>query len=245
MLQFQSPRFKGDADLEEILNDPDTGTKKLQAGSPSASVAKVQQALFDLHWPQGNNPPVTDESTFVIGTYGPATTQAVLRYKKHYDIHFPPSEPGGSGLIDGFAGPQTMKRLDAQIALLDEGASAIEAKAQALQAQGIAVVLDTQVGNVPLLDSPGVFRLATIAGADGSISFTRRVGAHETHGNIAAEYLRQGGQTGGFGFPTSDEHDVGPGIRRSDFEHGALSYDFQTGVVSVVGTPPPPPEVRF
>jgi hypothetical protein len=246
MLQFQSPRFQGDALLEDILNDdPNTGTKNLHSGSPSTSVEKVQQALFDLHWPQGNNPPVTDASTFVIGVYGPATTEAVLRYKKHYDLHYPRDDPPGSGLVDGLAGPQTLAHLDAHIALLDEGATAIEAKAQDLQAQGVTVVLDTEVGNVPLLSLPGVMRFATIAGADGEISFRRGVGAHETHGNIDTEYQRQNGQFGGLGFPTSDEHDDGADVRRSDFEHGALSCDLQTGVVSVVGTPPPPPEVRF
>jgi uncharacterized protein with LGFP repeats len=107
------------------------------------------------------------------------------------------------------------------------------------------VALDTEVGTVPLLDTPGVFRLATIDGADGSIAFKRGIGAHEAHGNIHAEYLRQGGPGGGFGFPKSDEHDDGPGVRRSDFEHGALSFDLQTGVVTIVGAPPPAPEVRF
>jgi hypothetical protein len=246
MLQFQSSRFQGDAVLEDILNDdPNTGTKNLHAGSPNASVEKVQQALFDLHWPQGNNPPVTDASAFVIGVYGPATTQAVLRYKKHYDLHYPRDEPAGSGLVDGLAGPQTLARLDAHIALLDESGAAIEAKAQDLNAQGTTVVLDTAVGNVPLLGQPGVMRLATIDGADGEISFKPGVGAHETHGNIDIEYQRQGGQFGSFGFPTSDEHDDGAQVRRSDFEHGALRCEIQTGVVSIVGTPPPPPEVRF
>ena len=42
---FRSPRFSGDAVLEEILRDPDTGTKKLGPGSPEAeSIKKVQQA---------------------------------------------------------------------------------------------------------------------------------------------------------------------------------------------------------
>ncbi len=38
MASFVSGRFDEDALLEEILNDPDTGTKKLQAGSPPESV---------------------------------------------------------------------------------------------------------------------------------------------------------------------------------------------------------------
>lgn len=46
---FRSPRFSGDAVLEEILRDPDTGTKSLDRGSlETESIKKVQQALFDL-----------------------------------------------------------------------------------------------------------------------------------------------------------------------------------------------------
>ena len=56
---FRSPRFSGDPVLEEILRDPDTGTKKLGPGSPEAeSIKKVQQALFDLMWTQRIDTPV-------------------------------------------------------------------------------------------------------------------------------------------------------------------------------------------
>ena len=37
VLEFASPRFAGDPLLVAILNDPDTGTMKLQAGSPPDS----------------------------------------------------------------------------------------------------------------------------------------------------------------------------------------------------------------
>jgi hypothetical protein len=37
---FRSLRFSGDAVLEEILRDPDTGTKKLGPGSPEAESIK-------------------------------------------------------------------------------------------------------------------------------------------------------------------------------------------------------------
>jgi hypothetical protein len=244
-MPFVSPRFSGDTVLEEIRNDPDTGTKKLGPGSPASSVEKVQQALFDLQWPQFNDPPVTDASTFVVGVYGPATTQAVLRYKTHYDIHFPPSDPAGSGFIDGFAGPRTLQRLDPQIALFDDAAAAIAAKALDLEAQGITVQLDTVVGVFPLTDTRGLFQSATIDGSDGLIAFKRDTGAHEFHGNIAVEFGNQGGFAGRFGFPTSDEHDDGPGIRRSDFERGSLRLDVQTGTVSVVGTLPRLPDPEY
>ena len=68
-MQFDSPRFAGDALLEDILNDPDTGTKKLQKHSPADAVRKVQQALFDMNWPLRMLPPITDESVFVDGRF--------------------------------------------------------------------------------------------------------------------------------------------------------------------------------
>jgi hypothetical protein len=67
-LEFKSLRFAGDPVLEEILNDPDTGTKKLQPGSDPDAVRRVQQAFFDLGWTLTVSPPVTDPSIFVIGT---------------------------------------------------------------------------------------------------------------------------------------------------------------------------------
>lgn len=76
-MEFESPRFAGDSVLEEILNDPDTGTKKLQPGSPVESVTKVQQALFELGWTSRIDTPVLDPAVFVIGIYGPLTTKTV------------------------------------------------------------------------------------------------------------------------------------------------------------------------
>ena len=113
---FRSPRFSGDPVLEEILRDPDTGTKKLGPGSPEAeSIAKVQQALFDLMWTQRIDTPVSDPSQFVIGVFGPITTKTSLAYKQHYDIHFPPDAP--TGFIDHFVGPRTLDLLDEQCVL--------------------------------------------------------------------------------------------------------------------------------
>ena len=97
--EFRSPRFSGDPVLEEILRDPDTGTKKLGPGSPEAeSIKKVQQALFDLMWTQRIDTPVSDPSQFVIGVFGPITTKTALAYKQHYDIQSPPDAP--TGFID-------------------------------------------------------------------------------------------------------------------------------------------------
>jgi hypothetical protein len=79
--EFRSPRFSGDPVLEEILRDPDTGTKKLGPGSPEAeSIKKVQQALFDLMWTQRIDTPVSDPSQFVIGIFGPITSKTVTSW---------------------------------------------------------------------------------------------------------------------------------------------------------------------
>ncbi len=44
-MDFASPRFAGNAVLEEILSDPDTGSKKLRKNSEGDAVRRVQKAL--------------------------------------------------------------------------------------------------------------------------------------------------------------------------------------------------------
>jgi hypothetical protein len=242
-IEFESPRFAGDPVLEGILTDPDTGTKKLQPGSPPGSVRRLQKALFDLAWNTRINPPVHDENDFVVGNYGPKTTATVLAYKTHYDIHFPPSAP--TGLIDGLAGPRTFAKLDTQCVLLDEAIAAINQKAADLVAIGIAVeLLAFSHATLPIDNTSGTFSAGKIAGADGAILYKRGIGAFEVHGNIYNTYLSGEFASGPFGFPISDERDDGPGFRISDFEHGAMRRNLATGLVELVGpNPPGDPEV--
>lgn len=239
--QFESPRFAGDPLLEEILNDPDTGQKKLGPGSPSDSVIRLQQALFDLAWNEEIVPPFTSHDDFVIGTYGPKTTAIVLEYKRHYGIHFPTAPPG---VFDGFAGPRTFARLDEQCVLLDEAISAIEVKVAELTGSGIATELigTTTRATVRMKDTSGTFTLALVAGAQGAILYKRGVGAFEVHGNIWDSYLAVDMAVGPFGFPTSDEHDDGAGFVASDFEFGTMRCELATGVVEQVGPTPSEPE---
>jgi LGFP repeat len=245
MAQFTSPRFIGDTVLEDILNDPDTGTKKLQSGSPAASVTSVQQALFDLGWNLRASPAVEDENAFVDGGYGPATTRTVLNYKIYFDIHFPPTDP--FGIYDGFAGPRTLNHLDSHIVLFDEAVDAINTKVSDLQAAGVGVqmpvsnAISERFRIVPA--AMGVGHLATIDGAAGTILFKRGVGAFEVHGPIFDTYGHEGGPNDRFGFPTSDEHDDGPGFRRSDFEHGSLRLEQATGQVELLGPASTAPDV--
>lgn len=228
-MEFESPRFAGDPSLEEILNDPDTGTKKLQKGSNPDAVRKVQQALFDLGWSVAVDPPITAQTEFVDGDYGPRTTKVVLAYKTHYNLRYPPGDP--NGFIDGFAGPRTLRKLDPQCVLLDEAIAAIEPKILELQASG----LDFQPAQwTHIFDStPGAFRPATIAGTDGGIFYKRGVGAFEVHGAIFVAYTTEyGSAEGELGYPTSDEADNPdrPGGRISRFEHGSLLWDEEAGV---------------
>ena len=61
-------------------------------------------------------------------------------------------------------------------------------------------------------------------GPPSSIYWTPSTGAHEVHGAIRAAWKDQGFERGSLGYPTSDEFSTsGPG-RRSDFEHGFISW---------------------
>jgi hypothetical protein len=234
MAEFESPRFAGDPVLEEILNDPDTGTLKLQPGSPEDSVMRLQQALFDLTWTLRITPPVHEESDFVVGVYGPVTTETVLAYKTHYGIRFPSSDP--EGFVDGLAGPGTFAKLDPQCVLLDEAIVAISQKVDELLAAGTPVQLTALThATLPIDASSGTFSIGKIDGVAGAIYFKRGVGAFEVHGRIFDAYFPSG-PVGGFGvgFPMSDEHAHGAGFRQSDFENGSLRLDLATGRVEPV-----------
>jgi hypothetical protein len=228
-LEFQSPRFQGDPLLLEILNDPDTGTLKLQPGSPPGSVRTLQQALFDLGWTLRIDPPFPDQSQFVIGIYGPVTTRTVLAYKTHHNITFPPT-----GHIDGLAGPRTFKRLDTNCVTFDASVAAIEEKAAELQAAGIDVQLDNDPPTtLPILGTHTARRLAFIDERAGAIYHSASAGAFEVDGPLFDEYQARDGPAGPLGSPVSDVFEEN-GFLRSDFEHGSLRLDPETGVVEQI-----------
>jgi hypothetical protein len=231
-MEFESPRFQGDAELFDILNDPDTGTRKLGPGSPPGSVRRLQQALFDLGWTLRIDPPFDDEANFVIGIYGPITTKTVLAYKTHYDIHFPPSAP--TGFIDGFAGPRTFQILDHHCVLHDASAEAIEGKAAELREMGVDVQLDEiRPTTLPILGTHGCMRSAQIDGQIGGIWQERDIGAFEVHGPIAEKYVSMHHAGGQLGFPTSDVFQEDTDTSRSDFQHGIIRYHVSTDQTEV------------
>ncbi|MFN2587153.1 MAG: S8 family serine peptidase [Actinomycetota bacterium] len=230
-MEFESPRFIGNPVLEEILNDPDTGTKKLQKGSDPDAVRAVQQALFDLGWSLRMDPPVASAEEFVDGDYGPATGRAVLAYKTHYNLRFPPDDP--NGFVDEFAGPRTLRKLDPQCVLLDEANAAIDTKVAELSVVGVDV---SPTGATTIFDnSPGAVRPATIAQTNGGIFYKRGIGAFEVHGAIFASYQAEHGSAEGpLGYPVTDEVDNPEvtGGRMSEFENGVLFWDPASGVTT-------------
>lgn len=236
-MDFQSSRFAGDPLLLEILNDPDTGTKKLQPGSNAESVKRLQQALWDLWW-IFHVVAAPTHSDFVIGVYGPKTMQTVKAYKTQYGIHFPPNAP--TGFIDEFAGPRTFARLDGHCVQLDTAAQEILAKMNALPAANPAGFDPNKMPSTlvkPVPRTPGCERQIVFSGdagpVPGDIYFRPEVGAFEVHGPISEFYRGTArGASGALGFPVSDEEDAGPGTRRNRFEGGELTLDVSSGRVT-------------
>jgi hypothetical protein len=237
MMNFQSSRFADDPVLVAILNDRDTGTRKLQPGSNAESVKRLQQALWDLWWVNHVAPEVLHDD-FVIGIYGPKTMQAVKAYKTRYDIHFPPDAP--TGFIDEFAGPRTFARLDGHCVQLDTAVAAILSKMIALRADNPQGFNPNKVPTSLVIPIPGTqgckrqIILSTAGGqVGGDIYFQPETGAFEVHGLISNFYRENaGGPSGALGFPVSDEEDAGPGRRRSRFQGGELVCDLASGAVT-------------
>jgi hypothetical protein len=237
MMEFESPRFAGDALLERILNDPDTGTLKLGPGSPEGSVSNLQQALWDLHWAKHASPSVL-HGNFVIGVYGPITKKAVTEYKTRYDIHFPPDAP--TGFIDEFAGPRTFRRLDRHCVVLDRATGPLFAKFADLRDAGMVLDLPAapdpeEPRTVPVPKTAGAFLQIVVDGAeDGHIYFRPETGAFLVRGAIDDFYrTTAGGSAGTLGFPTTDEFVDDEGNSANEFEGGTLRLDPLTDVVTM------------
>ncbi len=74
----------------------------------------------------------------------------------------------------------------------------------------------------------------------GSIYWTEQTGAHEVLGRIRDEYKELGWEAGKLGYPISGEIEV-PGGRRSDFEHGSITWNAATDDFTVVMNEEPEP----
>jgi hypothetical protein len=66
----------------------------------------------------------------------------------------------------------------------------------------------------------------------GSIYWSPQTGAHEVHGRIRDAYKTAGWEAGALGYPTSGEYAV-TGGRRSDFQHGSITWTESTDTTSI------------
>jgi LGFP repeat-containing protein len=69
----------------------------------------------------------------------------------------------------------------------------------------------------------------------GSIYWTPQTGAHEVHGRIRDAWRDAGWEAGKLGYPIADEVAV-TGGRRSDFQHGSITWDSTTDKTTVTLT---------
>jgi hypothetical protein len=67
----------------------------------------------------------------------------------------------------------------------------------------------------------------------GAIYWSSALGAHEVHGSLFSRYKSMGGPTGSLGLPTSNTFTSGA-LRRSNFQHGYITYNPVGGATQVV-----------
>jgi hypothetical protein len=72
---------------------------------------------------------------------------------------------------------------------------------------------------------------ASLRNVDGSIYWTPRTGAWSVHGAIRAKWASMGWERSCLGYPVSDEFGNAK-IRRSNFQHGFITYSFATRVAT-------------
>ena len=237
-MEFESPRFTRDELLHAILNDPDTGTRKLGPGSPPESVKLLQQALWDLSWVAATSPGTLHQD-FVIGIYGPKTQAAVIGYKTNYGIHFPPDAP--TGFVDEYAGPRTFRRLDRHCVMLDRATAALFTKLTELQTGGVPLNLvqnpDPQAPHtIPVRGTPGAAWECLFYDDTSAHLYTRaETGTFMVTGVIDQYYRNAAGGPGGWlGFPITDEYISADGNPTVEFEGGTLTHDLQEDIVFVL-----------
>lgn len=218
-MQFLSSRFTGIGLLQQILDDPDTGTLKLQQGSPAQAVKPVQRALLDLRWPAEVVPPVPTAG-FDDGVFGTNTLNTVLAYKRCFRVVFP-----GAPSVDGFVGPRTLWLLDRHIAWYDSFLAEVDARIAELQASGASVV----PGDASkAIRQAALKRSVTVDGVEGAVFTSRNTPAVLVRSPFLGAYLDR---VRSFGAPVSEEQDGPDGTREQSFEFGTLRHDPATGQV--------------
>lgn len=218
-MEFLSPRFAGNALLQQILDDPDTGTVKLQPGSPADAVRPVQKALLDLRWPAEVVPPVP-LAGFDDGAFGGNTESTVLAYKRCFRVVFP-----GASAIDGFVGPRTLWLLDKHITWFDSLLAEVDGFIADLQASGATVVAGDAA---KAIRQPALKRAVTVDGVDAAVFNSKDTEPVLVRSPILEAYLDR---VRSFGAPVSEEQDGPDGTREQLFQFGTLRHDPGTGQV--------------
>jgi hypothetical protein len=221
-MEFMSPRFAGNALLQQILDDPDTGTVKLQPGSPADAVKPVQKALLDLRWPAEAVPPVP-LAGFDDGAFGGNTERTVLAYKRTFRVVFP-----GAGSVDGFVGPRTLWLLDKHITWFDSLLTEVDGFIADLAASGASVVPGDAA---KAIRQPALKRDVTVDGVEAAVFNSADTEPALVRSPILAAYLDR---VRSFGAPVSEEQDGPDGTRDQLFQFGTLRHDPATGQVSRV-----------
>ncbi len=85
-----------------------------------------------------------------------------------------------------------------------------------------------ETNEFPTGDSGGRFNHFS---RNASIYWSPSTGAWEVYGAIRARWAQLGWQRSYLGYPTSGEYAI-PGGRRSNFEHGYITFDFRTGALT-------------
>jgi uncharacterized protein with LGFP repeats len=67
---------------------------------------------------------------------------------------------------------------------------------------------------------------------NGLVMYSPQTGTHEVLGDIARRYAAMGREASSLGYPVSGEYSV-PGGRRSDFQHGSLTWSAVTGQITL------------
>ena len=221
-MQFMSARFSGDAELERILNDPDTDTAFLQTGSPVDAVRAVQQALADLRWPLEVSPPIPLEN-FADGAFGSNTSDTVLAYRRCFHVVSP-----NNGTVDGHPGPRTLWLLDKHITWFDLLLDEVDAKIAEIQAAGSAV----EIGDATkAIRQAALKRNVVVDGVPGAVFAANGKVPVLVRTPFLEAYLDR---VRSFGAPVQDERDGPDGTREIEFEFGTLRLDPATGSVSRV-----------
>jgi hypothetical protein len=150
------------------------------------------------------------------------------RYRTYSDgFHLAIDEPGGLGFWNVGVGtrcgnsPAVVGEIEKKYLALGGCGSLLGAPITAEQG------CPDQVGRYSVFDQ-------------GSIYWTPQLGAFEVHGRIRDAWKAAGWEAGELGYPISDEYAV-TGGRRSDFQHGSITWSSSTDQTSITLTNGPMP----